>query len=176
MVLSRELDFLAIVAGAGAVDDEEVAFGEDEQEVVPDALAVVDALVRLRAEEANPGGIEGARGGHSDEVGLSAQRDEGLAAERMALEDPKDQFGKRAGPAESWRERSGFVCPCCCDVGSGLPGVQQILTGCHVGVQGLGEGQERVVHGLVTDLAFAEPMQRVRTGRRRPGSLRQLFQ
>ena len=39
LVVGRQLDFLAIVAGAGAVDDEEIALGvEDEQEVVPDAL------------------------------------------------------------------------------------------------------------------------------------------
>jgi hypothetical protein len=48
LVPRRQLDFLEIVAGAGAVDDEEEALGvEGEQEGVPDALSIMDALVRL---------------------------------------------------------------------------------------------------------------------------------
>ena len=83
LLARRQLDLLAIVAGAGAVDDEEIAVGvEDEQEVVPDALAVVDALVALGAEQADLGGIEIARRARRrrDRAGRSAARSSGCRA------------------------------------------------------------------------------------------------
>src|SRR4051794_24962371 len=92
------LHFLAIVAGPGAVDDEEVAFVEDEQEVVPHALQIVDALVTGGAKKPDSGGIEATGRRDRDQIGAAAQRDEGLAAEGMPLERLEHELGKGAGP------------------------------------------------------------------------------
>src|SRR3954447_19487704 len=84
----RQLRFLAIVAGAGAVDDEEIAAVENEQKVVPRALVVVDALIALGAEQPDLARVETAAGSDRDEIGAAAERDKGLAPQRVALEDP----------------------------------------------------------------------------------------
>ena len=75
-VHDRQLDLIEIVARPGPVDDEEIAFLEHQQEVVPDILAIVDALARFGAEQADRGGVEIARRRDRDEIGSPAERDE----------------------------------------------------------------------------------------------------
>jgi len=94
-------DFLAIVAGAGAVDDEEIALVEDEQEMVPDALAIMHALVPLGAKQPDPGGIERARRRHRHKIRPFAQRHEALAAERMPFEGLQHRLAQRLCPEQA---------------------------------------------------------------------------
>src|SRR5436853_4147320 len=108
-VVRHQLHLLAIVPRTGAVDDEEVAFLEDEQEVVPDAFQIMDALVPLGPEQADSGRMEGAGGCDRDQIGASAQRHEALAAQGMALESPEDELVERPRPEQADRAAAAVV-------------------------------------------------------------------
>ena len=148
LLARRQLHLLAIVAGAGAVDDEEIAVGvEDEQEVVPDALSVVDALVPLRAKQADFGGVEGACGGHCDEVRPAAQRHEALAAQRVALEQDQRSAPAFAASGGARNRLITPVPPLVRDVDLGEPVVADCVALVDVELHGVVGGLDHAAEG-----------------------------
>src|SRR4051812_18684698 len=78
-------DFLEIVAGTSAVDDEEGArIRQHQQRMMPDVARIVDALLPRRGKRAVARG-HARIGAHQDQPRLLVQGHEELAAKRMAL-------------------------------------------------------------------------------------------
>src|SRR5579871_208107 len=85
-------NFIAVVAFAAPIDDEELGCSlERQQRVVPGAGPVVDALAAVAEESADAFGGERAGWRDNDEEGRGREGDEGLARERMAFHETQTQ-------------------------------------------------------------------------------------
>lgn len=87
-----EIDGVAVVAGAAAVDHQEIRIpAHRQQRRVPGACTVVHTLARFGTKHFNLASIEIARWRHDHPVRLLAERHESLAALGMALHQVDDQ-------------------------------------------------------------------------------------